>query len=375
MQINSYTSTRNTSPRTGGVKHIVVHYTGSGSSRAGSALANCKYFSRGDREASADFFIDDSGIWQYNPDLDNRYTWHCGDGRGRYGITNARSVGIEVCSSGEDFTEAQQGYLRDLVLYLMQRFGLPAAKVVRHYDASRKCCPEPYCPNGGDPNGGKWAALHAYITGGSGQAVVIEQQAAPSDDGRMMRYGNSGDDVRALQERLNELGYSCGAADGIFGRKTKAAVVAFQGDHGLSADGIVGPATKAALASASPRSKEPADASGGGLTVDGKWGTGTTRALQEALGTPVDGIVSNQRAKYRDDGTLMNCGYGSWQWSSSGGSAVIKAMQARIGASADGIAGPGTVRALQSYLGVSADGKCGPATVRALQERLNQGGF
>src|SRR5690625_2848658 len=31
-----------------------------------------------------------------------------------------------------------------------------------------------------------------------------------------------------------------------------------------------------------------------GLVVDGKWGNDTTRALQRALGTPVDGIISNQ---------------------------------------------------------------------------------
>ena len=166
MQINRYTSTNNTSRRTGGVRHIVVHYTGSGTSRAGSALANCKYFSGGNRNASADFFVDDSGIWQYNPDLDARYTWHCGDGHGRYGITNSRSIGIEVCSGGEDFTTLERGYLRELVRWLMDKYGIAPEQVVRHYDASRKCCPEPYAPNGGDPSGAKWHELHAFITSG-----------------------------------------------------------------------------------------------------------------------------------------------------------------------------------------------------------------
>lgn len=56
-----------------------------------------------------------------------------------------------------------------------------------------------------------------------------------------------GEDVRTLQTLLNAQGFSCGAADGIFGDKTKAAVLAFQSAKGLVVDGIAGPLTKAAL--------------------------------------------------------------------------------------------------------------------------------
>ena len=56
-------------------------------------------------------------------------------------------------------------------------------------------------------------------------------------------YGSRGDAVRKLQELLNALGYDCGSVDGIFGSKTKAAVLAFQKANGLGADGIVGPLT------------------------------------------------------------------------------------------------------------------------------------
>lgn len=60
-------------------------------------------------------------------------------------------------------------------------------------------------------------------------------------------YGSRGDAVRKLQELLNALGYDCGSVDGIFGSKTKAAVLAFQKANGLSVDGIVGPLTWAKL--------------------------------------------------------------------------------------------------------------------------------
>lgn len=59
----------------------------------------------------------------------------------------------------------------------------------------------------------------------------------------MVSYGSRGDAVRKLQELLNALGYDCGGGDGIFGSKTKAAVLAFQKANGLGADGIVGPLT------------------------------------------------------------------------------------------------------------------------------------
>jgi N-acetylmuramoyl-L-alanine amidase len=50
-----------------------------------------------------------------------------------------------------------------------------------------------------------------------------------------------GDDVRALQRRLNLLGFDPGREDGIFGDQTSQAVRDFQRNVGLRSDGIVGP--------------------------------------------------------------------------------------------------------------------------------------
>lgn len=60
---------------------------------------------------------------------------------------------------------------------------------------------------------------------------------------RTLRQGSRGTDVRDLQLSLLRLGYNPGPADGIFGFKTKQAVIMFQRDNGLTADGIVGPLT------------------------------------------------------------------------------------------------------------------------------------
>ena len=71
----------------------------------------------------------------------------------------------------------------------------------------------------------------------------------PSYPGYLLKKWQQSEDVRKVQERLIELGYSCGkyGADSIFGNSTYNAVVQFQRDLGLSADGIVGPKTWAEL--------------------------------------------------------------------------------------------------------------------------------
>ncbi len=68
---------------------------------------------------------------------------------------------------------------------------------------------------------------------------------------RMLRLGSCGYQVKALQERLSELGYTC-KPDGDFGPGTRKAVLAFQADNGLAVDGKVGDATHEALERANP---------------------------------------------------------------------------------------------------------------------------
>jgi peptidoglycan hydrolase-like protein with peptidoglycan-binding domain len=75
-------------------------------------------------------------------------------------------------------------------------------------------------------------------------------QDTHSDVVGSLRTGSRGPEVEALQDLLSERGYAPGSSDGVFGEKTRLAVIAFQGDEGLTADGIVGSATMAALADA-----------------------------------------------------------------------------------------------------------------------------
>jgi len=142
------------------VKYIVIHYTAGSTSRRGAAASTRNVFMS--RKASADFVVDDAEIVQINPDLRNYYCWSVGDkkntisGGGQlYGkATNKNTISIEICSNlvkgtsaaypnhgGWYYTEAALGNALRLVKYLMQRFGIPAENVVRHYDVSGKLCP------------------------------------------------------------------------------------------------------------------------------------------------------------------------------------------------------------------------------------------
>ena len=63
-----------------------------------------------------------------------------------------------------------------------------------------------------------------------------------------MRQGNSGEKVRALQEKLVYLGLMPeGSADGVYGAATAEAILAFQRAHGLKENGIANIETQKAL--------------------------------------------------------------------------------------------------------------------------------
>src|SRR5690606_21186177 len=83
--------------------------------------------------------------------------------------------------------------------------------------------------------------------------LVFSSQAFASSG--LLKIGSRGNAVVELQNKLNALGYNAGKADGIFGSKTRSAVMAFQRANGLTVDGIVGPATWAKLNSSSTTEK------------------------------------------------------------------------------------------------------------------------
>ena len=145
----------NSSARSAKAQYIIIHDVG----EVSTARNNRDYFAGGDRQASADFFIDSSNIIQII-DYHSRYSWAIGDGHGEFGKTNANSVSVEMCLESNHQPSAQtiQNTL-DLTHYLMKELGISASNVVRHYDCSHKCCPGSFSAN----NWAQWNTFKARL--------------------------------------------------------------------------------------------------------------------------------------------------------------------------------------------------------------------
>lgn len=137
------------SRRGNSIRYLVIHDTGNPNKGAG-ALNHRNYVENNKRGASAHYFVDDKVIVQYVGD--SLSAGSVGDGRGRYGITNANSLSIEMCiNSDADYSKTYKNTV-ELTKNLMKKFNIPIDRVVRHYDASRKSCPNHMRQN----NWSKW---------------------------------------------------------------------------------------------------------------------------------------------------------------------------------------------------------------------------
>ena len=112
--------------------------------------------------------------------------------------------------------------------------------------------------------------------------------------------GATGSVVKDLQNKLNAAGYSVGAADGDFGPHTRAAVLAFQHDHGLTADGVVGPKTWAALRSTAPSAPSRPTAPTAPTAP-----TGGSTALRQKMLALAQSQVGTTEASNNNDGAVL----------------------------------------------------------------------
>lgn len=177
---------------------------------------------------------------------------------------------------------------------------------------------------------------------------------ANPDQTRTLSVGMTGNDVYALQERLIELNYLSGVADGVFGTETQNALIAFQNRNGLTADGTAGASTLKKLSGSCKAATATAAPSSNGTLHEGDSGED----------------VYNLQAR------LFELGYYNGRIDgrySSETTAAVKAFQKANGLSADGIAGSGTLSILygdapvsyNAYFGSSGNGASGGTTTVA----------
>ena len=256
-------SSFNYSSRNGNsIKYIVLHYTGN---KGDTAKNNVDYFYNGNRGSSAHYFVDDNSIWQSVEEYNS--AWSVGDGHGIHGITNRNSISIEMCcNSSGNITEKTESNALELVKYLMTKYNISISNIVRHYDASRKIC-----PNWSANNWNRWNNFKSKINGNVSINKPINQPDKPLIDDWIkrlqiacnvqgfsnqvvdgiagsntlngcptLRKGARGNITKLLQEKLVSLGYNTNGVDGIFGSGTDNTVRLFQKANRLVVDGIVG---------------------------------------------------------------------------------------------------------------------------------------
>lgn len=214
---------------------------------------------------------------------------------------------------------------------------------------------------------------------GPGSITVVTQQPTATPAPTSLRHGAEGKDVRALQQRLKDLGYLTGRVDGDYGDATEEAVRHFQAAHKLTVDGVAGKKTQELLFSdnAIPASE-----------------SNVTIATRTPKPTNTPKIDTNTYLQVGSSGTkvrtlqnrLIALGWMAGKADGDFGGATeaaVKAFQKKMGLWNDGVAGPDT---LQKLYGSSAkktstpvssvgetleDGSKGDA-VRALQRRLKE---
>lgn len=220
------------------IKYIVLHYTGN---KGDTAKNNGTYFCGGNRGASAHYFVDDNEIVQVVEEYNS--AWSVGDGKGKYNITNQNSISIEMCCNSDGkVSEKTEANALELVKCLMDKYNISINNVVRHYDASRKIC-----PNWSDDNWQRWSNFKSKLAGETVVNIPITTTPVETSINDLVIKSKEyvGDRCKELQNLLISLGYDCGGygADGKFGKGTYDSLIQFQKDYGLKVDGLAGTKT------------------------------------------------------------------------------------------------------------------------------------
>jgi N-acetylmuramoyl-L-alanine amidase len=192
---------------------VILHYTGMPTGEAALALLR-----DAKSEVSSHYFVwEDGRIVQLA--REDRRAWHAGVSfwKGERDL-NSASIGIEIVNPGHDggsppFAEPQIDALIALLKDIVTRHAIRPERILAHSDIapSRKIDPGEKFP---------WARLHQA---GLGLWVA----PAPIVEGTVLRKGQEGPPVRALQAMLALHGYGLDVT-GVYDRATELAVVAFQ---------------------------------------------------------------------------------------------------------------------------------------------------
>lgn len=142
MKVNKEYVSNNNTYESNSPQYIVVHNTDNFAAGAdASAHARAQY--NGNLSASVHYYTDDKDT-AYQTTPHERGCWHVGvnyGGRLFGTVGNKNTIGVEMCvQAGYDFDRAFSNTV-ELVRQLMAETGIPAERVIQHYDVCAKNCP------------------------------------------------------------------------------------------------------------------------------------------------------------------------------------------------------------------------------------------
>ncbi len=199
---------------TGNIKFIVIHYT---ANDGDTSEANARYFAKNRVNASAHYFVDDDVIYQSVPD--DFVAWSVGGkkypntrGASFYGkCTNDNSISIELCDTRRngnyDFTEETLRNAADITGLLMEKYGVPLANVIRHYDVNGKICPKPFVDDE--------AAWKRFKAGLEDEMIENSTIIIDGKETAVRRILKDGTNFISIRDLAEALGYKIGSKGSI----------------------------------------------------------------------------------------------------------------------------------------------------------------
>jgi len=166
---------------------ITIHNTGNPSSNARGERAWLTNPTNS-RQASFHIAVDENEAVECLPLIEN--AWHAGDGVN--GPGNRRSIGIEICESG-DYAKTLRNAAQ-LVAKMLRERGWGVDRLRRHYDWSGKVCPRLMY------DGGKWSGWESFKV--SVQAELYNEEDQPMTEAERQVLNNLTKRVKSLEERI-----------------------------------------------------------------------------------------------------------------------------------------------------------------------------
>ncbi len=170
MKINTdFVSKSNTYAGQNSPKYIVIHETDN-FSKGADAGRHAQAQAAGHLSTSVHYYAGSDGIYQATDHRDGTFSVgrEYGGEHSVQDATNRNTINIEICVNVDgDYTKARENAV-ELARHLIQTAGIPAERVIRHFDAKGK-----YCPRNMMDNPKLWEDFKRQI----GQASV--QQTKP----------------------------------------------------------------------------------------------------------------------------------------------------------------------------------------------------